>query len=32
MPAVGDTWTTGQLQALATYVKSKVYKGASSGS
>lgn len=31
MPAVGNTWTTGQLNALATYVKAHVYKGASSG-
>jgi cytochrome c oxidase subunit II len=31
MPAVGDTWTKGQLQALAAYVKSHVYKGAASG-
>jgi cytochrome c oxidase subunit II len=32
MPAVGDTWTNEQMQALAAYVKSHVYKGASSGS
>jgi cytochrome c oxidase subunit II len=32
MPAVGDTWTNQQMQALAAYVKSHVYKGASSGS
>jgi cytochrome c oxidase subunit 2 len=31
MPAVGDTWTQAQLQALASYVKAHVYKGASSG-
>ena len=31
MPAVGDTWTQSQLQALASYVKAHVYKGASSG-
>jgi cytochrome c oxidase subunit 2 len=31
MPAVGDTWTKAQLQALASYVKAHVYKGASSG-
>ena len=31
MPAVGDTWTKAQLQALATYVKTHVYKGAASG-
>ena len=31
MPAVGDTWTKTQLQALASYVKSHVYKGAASG-
>jgi cytochrome c oxidase subunit 2 len=31
MPAVGDSWTKGQLDALAAYVKSRVYKGASSG-
>jgi cytochrome c oxidase subunit II len=31
MPAVGDTWTKTQLDALATYVKAHVYKGASSG-
>jgi len=28
MPAVGDTWTKAQLQALATYVKAHIYKGA----
>ena len=32
MPAVGDTWTNAQMQALAAYVKSHVYKGATSGS
>jgi cytochrome c oxidase subunit 2 len=32
MPAVGDTWTSAQMQALAAYVKSHVYKGATSGS
>jgi cytochrome c oxidase subunit 2 len=32
MPAVGDTWTNQQMQALAAYVKSHIYKGASSGS
>jgi cytochrome c oxidase subunit II len=32
MPAVGDTWTSAQMQALATYVKAHVYKGATSGS
>jgi cytochrome c oxidase subunit 2 len=32
MPAVGDTWTSAQMQALAAYVKSHVYKGAASGS
>jgi cytochrome c oxidase subunit II len=31
MPAVGNSWTTGQLDALAAYVKAHVYKGASSG-
>ena len=31
MPAVGDTWTKRQLNALAVYVKSHVYKGAASG-
>ena len=31
MPAVGDTWTPAQLQALAAYVKTHVYKGAASG-
>jgi cytochrome c oxidase subunit 2 len=31
MPAVGDTWTKTQLQALASYVKTHVYKGAASG-
>lgn len=31
MPAVGDTWSSGQMQALAGYVKRNVYKGASSG-
>ena len=31
MPAVGDTWTPAQLQALAAYVKTHVYKGAPSG-
>jgi mono/diheme cytochrome c family protein len=29
MPAVGDTWTNGQMQALVKYVKAHVYKGAS---
>lgn len=28
MPAVGNTWTTAQMQALYAYVKSHVYKGA----
>jgi cytochrome c oxidase subunit 2 len=28
MPAVGDTWTKQQMQALAQYVKAHVYKGA----
>ena len=32
MPAVGDTWTNAQMQALAAYVKRHVYKGATSGS
>ena len=32
MPAVGDTWTNAQMQALATYVKAHVYKGATGGS
>ena len=31
MPAVGNTWTKAQLDALAAYVKTHVYKGASSG-
>jgi cytochrome c oxidase subunit 2 len=31
MPAVGNTWTKAQLQALAAYVRKNVYKGASSG-
>jgi mono/diheme cytochrome c family protein len=31
MPAVGNTWTKTQLDALAAYVKTHVYKGASSG-
>jgi cytochrome c oxidase subunit II len=31
MPAVGDTWTAAQMQALAQYVKAHVYKGATSG-
>jgi mono/diheme cytochrome c family protein len=31
MPAVGNTWTQAQLHALASYVKTHVYKGASSG-
>jgi cytochrome c oxidase subunit II len=31
MPAVGNTWTQAQLDALASYVKTHVYKGAASG-
>ena len=31
MPAVGDTWTAAQMQALASYVKAHIYKGATSG-
>lgn len=31
MPAVGNSWTPGQLDALAAYVRTHVYKGASSG-
>lgn len=31
MPAVGDTWTNAQMQALVSYVKAHVYKGAASG-
>jgi cytochrome c oxidase subunit II len=31
MPAVGDTWTSAQMQALVGYVKAHVYKGAASG-
>jgi cytochrome c oxidase subunit II len=31
MPAVANTWTPAQLDALAAYVKTHVYKGASSG-
>jgi cytochrome c oxidase subunit II len=31
MPAVGNTWTQAQLDALAAYVKTDVYKGAASG-
>jgi mono/diheme cytochrome c family protein len=29
MPPVGDTWTNAQIDALVTYTKSHVYKGAS---
>ena len=29
MPAVGNTWTDGQMKALLEYAKSHVYKGAS---
>ncbi|HLY94540.1 MAG TPA: cytochrome c oxidase subunit II [Gaiellaceae bacterium] len=31
MPPVGDTWTAGQMRALASYVRAHVYKGAASG-
>ena len=31
MPPVGDTWTDGQMQALVSYVRAHVYKGAASG-
>ena len=31
MPAEGDTWTPAQLQALAVFLRTHVYKGASSG-
>jgi len=31
MPAVGNSWTPGQLDGLAAYVKAHVYRGASSG-
>jgi cytochrome c oxidase subunit 2 len=31
MPAVGNTWTKAQLQALFAYVSKHVYKGAASG-
>jgi cytochrome c oxidase subunit 2 len=31
MPAVGSTWTAGQMQALARYLKAHIYKGATSG-
>jgi cytochrome c oxidase subunit II len=31
MPAVADTWTSAQIDALAAYVKKHVYKGATSG-
>jgi cytochrome c oxidase subunit II len=31
MPAVGDTWTAGQMQALVSYLRAHVYKGAASG-
>jgi cytochrome c oxidase subunit II len=31
MPAVGNTWTSTQMQALATYVKAHIYKGAANG-
>ena len=31
MPAVGDTWTAAQMQALVSYVRAHVYKGAASG-
>jgi mono/diheme cytochrome c family protein len=29
MPAVGNTWTQEQIDALLAYVKGNVYKGAS---
>jgi mono/diheme cytochrome c family protein len=28
MPAVGDSWTKAQFQALVTYAKKHIYKGA----
>jgi hypothetical protein len=31
MPAVGNTWTPEQLQALNDYVSKNIYKGAASG-
>jgi cytochrome c oxidase subunit 2 len=31
MPAVGNTWTDAQMQALVSYVKRSVYKGAATG-
>ena len=31
MPAVGNTWTAEQLQALNDYVSKNIYKGAASG-
>ena len=31
MPAVGNTWTKNQIDALVAYVKKNVYKGATSG-
>jgi cytochrome c oxidase subunit 2 len=31
MPAVGEGWTDAQMQALVSYVRAHVYKGASSG-
>ncbi len=31
MPAVGNTWSQAQIDALAAYVKKNVYKGAASG-
>jgi cytochrome c oxidase subunit II len=31
MPAVGNDWTQGQIDALVAYLKAHVYKGASSG-
>jgi cytochrome c oxidase subunit 2 len=31
MPAVGNSWTDTQMQALVRYVKARVFKGASSG-
>ena len=31
MPAVGDTWTKAQMEALVQYAKAHVYKGAASG-
>jgi cytochrome c oxidase subunit II len=31
MPAVGEGWTSAQMQALVSYLRTRVYKGAASG-